>query len=54
MSIIIIYERKSMNEMLIIQYCVRDKGMEWTFGVSDSPWYQGAVESLIKSVQKII
>ena len=35
-----------------IQHCVGDKGMEWTFGVPDSPWHQGAVESLIKSVKK--
>ena len=29
-------------------------GMEWRFGPTDSPWYQGAVESLVKSVKKAI
>ena len=29
-----------------------DKGMQWHFGPADSPWYQGAVESLIKGVKR--
>ena len=29
-------------------------GMEWRFGPADSPWYQGAVESLVKSAKKAI
>jgi hypothetical protein len=31
-----------------------DKGMQWHFGPADSPWYQGAVESLIKGVKRSI
>ena len=29
-------------------------GMEWRFGPAGSPWYQGAVESLVKSAKKAI
>ena len=29
-----------------------ENGMEWIFGPADSPWYQGAVESLIKGVKR--
>ena len=29
-------------------------GTEWVFGPADSPWYQGAAESLIKSAKKAI
>ena len=31
-----------------------DNGTKWIFGPPDSPWHQGAVESLIKSVKKSI
>ena len=31
-----------------------ENGMEWVFGVPDSPWHQGAVESLIKSVKRTL
>jgi hypothetical protein len=31
-----------------------ENGMEWIFGPADSPWYQGAVESLIKGVKRSI
>ena len=31
-----------------------DKGMEWVFGPADSPWQQGAVESLVKSAKRAI
>ena len=30
------------------------QGLKWTFGPTDSPWYQGAVEALIKSAKKAI
>lgn len=29
-------------------------GSTWVFGPADSPWYQGAVESLIKSAKRAI
>ena len=29
-------------------------GLRWVFGPADSPWYQGAVESLVKSAKKAI
>ena len=29
-------------------------GLQWKFGPADSPWYQGAVEALIKSVKRAI
>lgn len=29
-----------------------DNGLTWVFGPADSPWYQGAVEALIKSVKR--
>ena len=29
-----------------------DKGTRWIFGPGDSPWYQGAAESLIKSIKQ--
>ena len=29
-------------------------GLRWVFGPADSPWYQGAVESLVKSSKKAI
>jgi hypothetical protein len=29
-----------------------DNGLQWIFGPADSPWYQGAAESLIKSAKK--
>ena len=29
-------------------------GMNWIFGSADSPWYQGAVESLIKIAKRAI
>ena len=35
-----------------IQNLVGDQGLEWSFGVPDAPWHQGAVESLIKTVKK--
>ena len=31
-----------------------ENGMRWVFGPPDSPWHQGAVESLIKSVKRSI
>ncbi|XP_013384966.1 uncharacterized protein LOC106154941 [Lingula anatina] len=31
-----------------------DMGLNWKFGPADSPWYQGAVESLVKSAKKAI
>ena len=31
-----------------------DKGLKWIFGPADSPWHQGAVESLVKSVKRCI
>ena len=37
----------------VIAECLR-KGTEWVFGPSDSPWYQGAAESLIKSAKTSI
>lgn len=30
------------------------KGTMWVFGPADSPWYQGAVESLVKSMKRAI
>ena len=30
------------------------KGMKWIFGPADSPWYQGAVESLVKGAKRAI
>ena len=30
------------------------KGLKWTFGPPDSPWYQGTVEALIKTAKKAI
>ena len=30
-----------------------ENGLTWVFGPADSPWYQGAVESLVKSVKKV-
>ena len=29
-----------------------DSGLQWVFGPADSPWYQGAVEALVKSVKR--
>lgn len=29
-----------------------ENGLQWVFGPADAPWYQGAVESLIKSVKR--
>jgi len=31
-----------------------EEGTTWIFGPADSPWHQGAVESLVKSVKKVI
>ena len=31
-----------------------DVGLRWEFGPADSPWYQGAVESLVKSAKKAL
>lgn len=31
-----------------------ENGMNWKFGPADSPWYQGAVESLVKSAKRSI
>ena len=41
----------NMNKSLIKRKC-SENGMEWIFGPGDSPWYQGAVESLIKGVKR--
>ena len=30
------------------------KGVKWIFGPADSPWHQGAVESLVKTVKRAI
>ena len=30
------------------------KGMKWIFGLADSPWYQGVVESLVKAAKRAI
>ncbi|XP_067939577.1 uncharacterized protein [Watersipora subatra] len=29
-----------------------DHGLQWVFGAADSPWYQGAAESLIRSAKR--
>jgi hypothetical protein len=29
-----------------------EKGLQWIFGPADSPWHQGAAESLVKSVKR--
>lgn len=29
-----------------------ENGLQWEFGPGDSPWYQGAAESLIKTVKR--
>ena len=31
-----------------------ENGMTWVFGAADSPWYQGAVESLVKAAKRAI
>jgi len=31
-----------------------ENGLTWVFGPADSPWYQGAVESLVKSAKRSI
>jgi hypothetical protein len=31
-----------------------DNGLTWVFGPADAPWYQGAVESLIKSAKRAL
>ncbi|CAB3990777.1 Hypothetical predicted protein [Paramuricea clavata] len=31
-----------------------ENGLTWIFGPADSPWYQGAVESLVKSAKRAI
>ena len=31
-----------------------DSGMEWKFGPADSPWYQGAVEILVKAAKRAL
>jgi hypothetical protein len=31
-----------------------DKGLQWIFGPADSPWHQGAVESLVKTVKRAL
>lgn len=31
-----------------------EKGLTWVFGPADSPWHQGAVESLVKSAKRAI
>jgi hypothetical protein len=35
-----------------IQKASTGQGTEWRFGPADSPWYQGAAESLIKGIKK--
>ena len=44
---------KSMNKADLIKVS-SDKGLKWSFGPADSPWYQGTAESLIKSVKRSI
>lgn len=31
-----------------------DKGLQWRFGPADSPWNQGAVEALVKSIKRCL
>ena len=31
-----------------------DSGMEWKFGPADCPWYQGAVEILVKAAKRAL
>ena len=44
---------KALNHDELMRYG-SDKGMEWRFGAADSPWYQGAVESLVKTAKQAI
>lgn len=44
---------KSMDQDKITQVSAAS-ATEWKFSPADSPWYQGAVESLIKSVKRAI
>ena len=44
---------KSMNKADLIKVS-SDKGLKWSFGPADSPWYQSTAESLIKSVKRSI
>ena len=37
----------------IISYA-SEKGMEWKFSTADSPWQNGAVEALVKSIKKVL
>ena len=44
---------KALNHDELVRYG-SDKRMEWRFGAADSPWYQGAVESLVKTAKQAI
>ena len=43
---------KDLKESLI--KAGADNGMEWEFGAPDSPWHQGAAESLIKTAKRAL
>ena len=38
----------------VLQRKGTENGMNWKFGPADSPWFQGAVESLVKSTKRSI
>ena len=44
---------KSIDQDVLKQVGV-DHGLVWKFGPTDSPWYQGAVEALVKSAKRAI
>lgn len=43
----------NIDRSVLIRKC-SDNGLEWIFGPADSPWYQGAVESLVKATKRCI
>ena len=52
-------ERELREAWTSIERCSLHKkglqnGLTWVFGQADSPWYQGTVESLVKSVKRAI
>jgi hypothetical protein len=44
---------KNLDHDLVRQNSTNE-GLTWIFGPADSPWYQGAVESLVKSAKRSI
>jgi hypothetical protein len=44
---------KSVDRGALVQ-AGSNVGVEWKFGPADSPWYQGAVEALVKSAKRAI